>query len=259
MNRTLLLPTLVFLLLCPALSRAQIVNIQPLLGGEGEEGFDLELTGSVEHKSGNVDLFAARSTLLMWYIAGAHRVISSSSGEMATKNGVEYLNNTFTHLRYQLYATRWFAWETWLQGATNRFKRIGFRGLAGTGPRIDLFRSSGFTMAIGAHYMFEFEELRASSDSPDDVLNERNHRMNSYLTICWDVLPQLRVTETAYFQPRFGEPTRDFRVSNELQLTARVTDHLGLGTSFQVLYDAAPPTTVDDLDTSLMATLTVRL
>lgn len=259
MNRTVLLPTLVLLLLWPAFSRAQIVNIQPLLGGEGEEGFDLELTGSIEHKSGNVDLFVGRGSLLMWHLAGPHRVISSSSGELGIKNEAEYLNNTFTHLRHQWYATGWFAWETWIQGATNRFKRIAFRGLAGAGPRFDLFRGVGFSLALGAHYMFEVEELRALGEGPDDDLAERNHRMNSYMTFSWDILPQLSVTETVYFQPRFGEPTRDFRVSNEVQLTARVTDHLGMGTNFQVLYDAASPTAVENLDTSLMATLTVRL
>jgi hypothetical protein len=246
-------------LLAVSTAQAQIVNIQPLLGGQGEDGFDLEATGSAELKTGNVDLFVGRAALLMWYFAGSHRVISSSSGELGLKDGAEYLNSTFTHLRYQFYATEWFAWETWVQGASNRFKRLGFRGLAGTGPRFELVRGEAFTMALGIHYMFEHETLRDDLDDPDEGLTETNHRSNSYLTFSWALAPYLSLRETVYFQPLLTDPTGDFRLSNEVQLTAKVNDHLGLGANFQVAYDHAPPADVESLDTALMATLTVGL
>jgi len=240
----------------PAL--AQIVNIQPLLGPATADGFSLELTGSTELKTGNVDLFVGKGGLLMSLSAGKHRVISASSGELGIKNDAEYMNALFSHLRYQVYLSEAFAWETWVQGASNKFKRLSFRGLAGTGPRLELFRRKGFNLAIGIHYMFEIEELRRDDD-PDEPLAEKNHRSNSYLSFSWDILEQLTLTETVYYQPRLDGPMEDYRMANELRLIAKVHKNFGLGTNLVLAYDRDPPPDVEGLDTSLMATITVSL
>lgn len=246
------------LVLTTSLVVAQIVNIQPLLGPATADGFSLELTGSAELKTGNVDLFVGKGGLLMSLSAGQHRVISASSGVLGIKNDAEYLNALFSHLRYQVYFTEAFAWEVWVQGTSDRFKRLSFRGLVGTGPRLELFRSAGFDLAIGLHYMFEMEELRRDDD-PDEPLAEENHRANTYLSFSWDILDQLTLTETVYFQPKLSAPADDFRLANEVRLTAKVHKNFGLGTNFQIAYDHAPPPEVEGLDTALLATITVSL
>jgi hypothetical protein len=252
----------ILLLLIPLLNAspaaAQIVNIQPLLGPATADGFSLELTGSAELKTGNVDLFVGKGGLLMSYFAGDHRIISASSGELGIKNDAEYMNALFSHLRYQVYFTEAFAWECWIQGASNKFKRLSFRGLAGTGPRLELFRGEGFNLAIGLHYMFEVEELRRDDD-PEESLAETNHRSNTYLSFSWDLLEQLTLTETVYFQPKLNAPADDFRLANEVRLVAKVHKNFGLGANFVVAYDQEPPPQVEGLDTSLLATITISL
>ena len=59
---------------------AQIVNVQPILGSADEEGLQAEIGGSVDYKTGNVELLIAKGSLLATYRRGDHRVISSSMG-----------------------------------------------------------------------------------------------------------------------------------------------------------------------------------
>jgi putative salt-induced outer membrane protein YdiY len=239
-------------------AKAQIVNIQPLLGHGQQDGHLVEFSGAVEHRTGNLDLFFGKAGLLASYVANRHRVISSSSYELGIKNDAEYVHAAFSHLRYQYYATKLFAWETWVQGASNRFKRLSFRGLAGTGPRLEFFGQGPFRLSMGVHYMFELEELRSSPDATD-ALEEASHRSNSYLSFSWDLLANLVLTETLYFQPRLNAPATDFRLANEVHVTAKVTRHFGLGTTFQVAYDSQPPEAVTRLDTALFASVTISL
>ncbi len=258
MHKYISIPLFLLLALTTSPATAQIVNIQPLLGPSTKDGFALELTGSVALKTGNVDLFVGTGGLLMSLASGQQRVISASSAELGIKDDAEYTNALFSHLRYQYYFTQAIAWEVWVQGASNKFKRLTFRGLAGTGPRLELLRQEGLSLAIGIHYMFEVEELRRDDD-PDEALSERNHRLNSYLSFSWDIIEQLSLSETVYFQPRLDAFSSDFRVANELQLTAKVTQHFALGTNFAVAYDHEPPPDVEALDTSLLATMTLSL
>lgn len=253
-------PVFLHLLVALAVSpaAAQIVNIQPLLGPSTKDGFALELTGSVALKTGNVDLFVGTGGLLMSLTAGHQRVISASSAELGIKDDAEYNNALFSHLRHQYYFSQALAWEAWVQGASNKFKRLTFRGLAGTGPRLELLRQQGLSLAVGIHYMFEVEELRRDDD-PDESLSEKNHRLNSYISFSWDILEHLSLTETVYFQPRLDAFSSDFRVANEVQLTAKVAEHFALGTNFAIAYDNVPPPEVEALDTSLLATIAVSL
>ena len=240
----------------PTAATAQIVNIQPLLGPESRPGFSLELKGGFSLMTGNVDLFSGQASLLMRYQINQHRIISTTSGALAIKNDAQYMNKLFSHLRYQVFFYDWFAWETWVQGAQNHFTRLRLRVLAGTGPRFDAVRLENFHLAVGIHYMIEYEQISAEGAAPGEPLEELNHRSNTYLTFTWDIVENLSLQETVYVQPKITNPFKDFRVANEVQLTAKVSKYFGLGTSFQVKYDQAAPAGVKALDTITMATLT---
>lgn len=243
-------------ILVPATASAQIVNIQPLLGPEDRPGFSLELKGGMSLYTGNVDLFSGDASLLMRYQIGQHRIISTTSGALAIKNDAQYMNKAFSHLRYQVFFYDWFGWETWVQGAQDQFTRLRLRLLGGTGPRFDAVRLENFRLAIGIHYMIEYEQLSADGASQGEPLVELNHRASSYLTFTWDIVENLSLQETVYAQPKLTNPFKDFRVSNEVQLSAKVSRYFALGTSFQVKYDHAAPATIKALDTITLATLT---
>jgi len=252
------LVTLFFLVAAtaPGTTAAQIVNIQPLLGPDDLPGFSLELKGGLSLYTGNVDLFSGNASLLMRYQLSRHRIISTTSGALAIKDDAQYMNKLFSHLRYQVFFFDWFAWETWIQGAEDRFTRMRLRLLAGTGPRFDVLRGETFRMAIGVHYMIEFEQISAAGATQGELLEELNHRASSYLTFTWNIVENLSLQETVYAQPKLTDPLGDFRIANEVQLTAKVSRHFGLGTSFQVKYDHASPANIKALDTITLATLT---
>lgn len=256
-----MITTIVFIAaaIAPLTAAAQIVNIQPLLGPEDRPGFSAELKGGLSLYAGNVDLFTGNATLLMRYQLGRHRIISTTDGALAIKDDAQYINKLFSHLRHQIFFFDWFAWETWVQGAENRFTRLSLRLLTGTGPRFDIVRNENVRFAMGIHYMFEFEQITADSASPGEDLEELNHRSNTYLTLTWNIVEGLSIQETVYVQPKLTNPFADYRVSNEIQLIAKVTEHFGLGTSFQLRYDHAAPANVRALDTVTLATLTAAL
>jgi len=242
--------------LAPVSAAGQIVNIQPLLGPEDSPGLSMELKGGMSLYTGNIDLFTGAASLLMRYQAGRHRFISTSSGALGIKNDAQYINKVFSHLRHQFYCVDRFAWETWLQGAENHFTRLALRLLVGIGPRFDIVRGEDFRLAAGLHYMFELEQLSAGGAAEGEPLQELNHRSSSYLTFTWDMTDGLSLQETAYVQPKLDDPLADFRLSNEVQLTAKVSDHFSLGTSFQLAWDRAAPAHVEALDSVTLATLT---
>jgi hypothetical protein len=248
--------TILAAVLVPATASAQIVNIQPLLGPVDRPGFSLEFKGGMSLYTGNVALFSGDAALLMRYQLGRHRIISATRGALAFKNNAQTMNQLFSHLRYQVFFFDWFAWELWGQGAEDQFTRLQLRILGGTGPRFDAVRLPTFRLGIGLHYMLEYERLRAEGAGPGEPLEELNHRASTYLTFTWDIVENLSLQETVYVQPKLTDPLGDFRVSNEVQLTAKVSRYFALGTSFQVKYDSAAPATIEALDTITLATLT---
>ena len=253
-----LLPALIILvaIFCSIQAEAQIVNIQPLLGPEDRPGFSLELKGGLSHYTGNVELFSGNASLLMRYQLRRHRFISTTSGALAMKNDAQYMNKLFSHLRYQVFFFDWFAWETWVQGAENRFTRLQLRLLAGTGPRFDILRGDVVRLAIGIHYMLEYEQISKAGAYEGEQLEKLAHRSSSYLAFTWNIVENLSLQETVYYQPKLTSPLDDFRIANEVQLTAKVSRYFALGTSFQVRYDHSAPASVKALDTITVATLT---
>jgi len=245
--------------LAPARAEGQIVNIQPLLGPEDRPGFSMELKGGMSLYTGNVDLFTGTAGLLMRYLAGRHRFISASSGALGIRSGAQYINKVFSHLRHQIYPCDRFAWETWVQGAENAFTRLYLRLLVGVGPRFEVVDHEKIRLAAGIHYMFESEQLSAGGAAAGEPLHELNHRSSSYLSVTLNIAGGLSVQETVYVQPRLDDPLGDFRLSNEVQLNAKASDHLALGASFQITWDRAAPAHVEALDSVTLATLTAGL
>ena len=237
------------LLLASTQAAAQIVNVQPLMSSAEEvDGFQGELGGSLTLKTGNVDLVLLNSSLLMSYRIGAHKLISSSTGELGMKADDTFLERVFTHLRHQVSFTHWLTWETYGQVATDRFKRLSLRALGGTGPRFALVDGPAVAFALALSYMYE-RELLNTSDYADSEAAYDNHRLSMYMTGKFLLSPMLSFVHTTYFQPLVEDPL-DFRLSSETNLNVKLSDSLGLAVGFLLAYDSRPPEGVQDLDTA---------
>ncbi len=238
-------------------AEAQIVNVQPLLKSP-EPGFRGALGGSLTWKTGNVDLLLTKGTVFVRYLRGAHLLLSSSRGELGLKSGDDFLERLFSHLRWQWRFVDAVTWETYGQVASDRFKRLRLRALAGTGPRFQLLDGEAGSLAVAVSYMFEHEQLGAS-DAADSERVEDNHRLSMYLTGEVKLDDRLSVLHTTYVQPRLDAPLDDVRVLSETTLRVKLTERLGLGVGVVFAYDSAPPMDVKLLDTATDVSLSLEL
>ena len=244
--------SLVLVLCLNGMASAQIVNVQPILGASDDEGLQAELGGSVDYKTGNIELLIARGSLLATYRQGDHRIISSSLGEVGFKDDTEFMERVFTHLRWQWSISDTLTWETYGQVASDEYKSLAVRALAGTGGRLELVRGPAVSAAVGLAYMFEHEETLAS------VVTD-SHRASVYVTGRFAVSPLLALMNTTYYQPRLDAVLDDFRISSETSLSVKLTKKLALSLGWSIAYDAAPPEGIESLDSATTAALKLSL
>ncbi len=245
------------LVLSSAAASARVVNVQSLIRPDMPEGLQGELGGSLNYRTGNVDLLLAKASLLASVRSGDHVVISSSLSELGVKGGEDFMERVFSHLRYQWILNPSLTWETFGQIATDRFKRLKLRGLGGTGPRLSLVQGSAVSVALGLAYMFETEELNSSDSLADGGATDQAHRMTSYLTAKFMLSPDIGLLNTAYYQPRFDDFGGDWRLLNQLDVSLKLSKKFALVVGYEVSYDTAPPESIQELDTSTNVKLVV--
>jgi len=253
----LFLLTAVVLCSASANVNARVVNVQSLIRPDMPEGLQGEVGGSVNYRTGNIDLLLAKTSLLASVRSGDHVVISSSLAELGVKGGDDFMERVFSHLRYQWILTPSVTWETFGQIATDRFKRLKLRGLGGTGPRMALVQGAAVSVALGLAYMFETEELNGSETLSDGGDTDQAHRLSSYLTAKFMLSPDIGLLNTAYYQPRFDDFSGDWRLLNQLDVSLKLSEKFALVVGYEVSYDTAPPEAIKELDTSTNVKLVV--
>lgn len=235
-------------------AEAQIVNVQGLVGVDAPEGWSGGLDAAVDWRTGNVDLLVVGAAATARWRRGDHLVFAIVKGDYGRvgEEGKTFLKRTFEHLRYRWRATPLLTAEAFVQNEADRFRRLSVRALAGAGPRLNLVREGTWRVAVGLAYMAEFELIRDDPGLPDAGDEQLNHRASSYVVLSASVNPYVTVTETFYAQPRLDEPT-DLRLLSELGLTSKLTPRISWRTAFVVAYDRTPPATIERLDTTLQA------
>ncbi len=246
---------LLALALAPS-AHAGIVNVQPVLSAEEEEGWSTEITGSLNANTGNVSSFIARGGALVRYQVGDHRFTSSSNAQIGFSGGNEFLNSAVTHLRHQAALSERVEWETYLQASRNPYRRL-YRGLAGTGPRWAFVDTEEAELAAAVSYLFELQRFTVG-DYPDSGEVQRNHRASTYLTGTLSLDPAVTLVHTTYFQPRLDDPT-DYRLLSQSSVGFKVTESLAFRVEFSLAYYTSPPAGVERLDSSTNLGLTLSL
>jgi hypothetical protein len=253
--KTLRLTLCLALLLVTASASARIVNIQSLIRPDMPAGLQGEVGGSVTYRTGNVDLLLGKASLLASFRAGDHVLISSSLGEIGVTGGQDFMERVFSHLRHQWILGDTFTWETFGQVATDRFKRLKLRALAGMGPRIALVQGPAVSVAWGLAYMLENEELNTTTGLADSGATDQAHRLSSYLTTKFMLSPDIGLMDTVYYQPRLDDFAGDWRVLNQLDVSLKLSKKFALVVGYQISYDTATPESIKDLDTGTHAKL----
>ena len=235
----------VFLAVCPG----QIVNILPY-AQEAEDGFSAELEFSVDARTGNTER-------MLWTVSGAgmHRGGGSMtllvlSGDFGSKGGERFASSVFAHARRRQRLRFGFEAEGFVQGASDEFRRLELRSLAGGGARLH-WQSRIGSAALGGALMGEHERLQGGEAS---LLG----RWSSYLY--WSVGKggAFRYAQTTFVQPRLDDPG-DVRLLHESSLSLEASDRFRAPISVRVSWDSRPPPGVRRTDVQVKSSLRLRL
>lgn len=234
-------------------ANAQIVNVQPLIGKDRRNGWTIVTEGAIDFRYGNVGLLQATGSSVIRYIRGRHTVFLMNRGEYGIRNptttGDRFLAKHFEHLRYRLQMWKSFDAEAFVQFDSDQFRRLSYRAVAGTGPRIKLVTTTHVDAAIALLYMFEYQKIR-EDDKPDAGIVSREHRASAYFIVTVKVGEKFRIGEAVYVQPRIDR-RRDLRVLSETEIFAAFSRYVGFKASLTLAFDSTPPEAVQSMDIAL--------
>jgi hypothetical protein len=236
-------------------AHAQIVNVQSILATDAEPGLSGSITGTLDWRTGNIDLLLVSLSPVVRYRSGRQLIIGTAKGELGQRGGETIIKRTFEHARYRYAVRPRLTAEVFAQHAFDEFRRLELRALVGAGPLFHLIVRERSRLSAGVAYMFEYEVLDDNPANPDAGETDIAHRLSTYVTGSYQLKDDLQIVQTVYLQPRLNDVS-DARILSESQLVVQLTKKLSITTSLSLAYDSEPPDGVDDLDTALKASLT---
>ena len=244
------------LLLHAGSAAAQIVNVQALFDEKAEPGpaASIELGG--DWRTGSTQLFSVRGSLVGQLRSERSVWLGVIRGEYSFASGERIVSQVLEHVRYRREFTERVSAEAFVQHEYNEFRRLQFRALVGAGPRVVLFNEEATGLTFGVALMVEHERLRKDGE-PDAGDRYTDPRVSSYLLGRVNLMENIDLVETIYFQPRVTRPS-DLRVLNETLFSVTPNPRVTVGIGFNLTYDSAPPATVPALDTQVRTTVGVK-
>ncbi|RKH42228.1 DUF481 domain-containing protein [Corallococcus sicarius] len=244
------------LLLHAGSAAAQIVNVQALFDEKAEPGpaASIELGG--DWRTGSTQLFSVRGSLVGQLRSERGVWLGVIRGEYSFASGERIVSQVLEHVRYRRKFTERVSAEAFVQHEYNEFRRLQLRALVGAGPRVVLFNEEATGLTFGVALMVEHERLRKDGE-PDAGDRYTDPRVSSYLLGRVNLMENIDLVETIYFQPRVTRPS-DLRVLNETLFSVTPNPRVTVGIGFNLTYDSAPPATVPALDTQVRTTVGVK-
>lgn len=154
-----------------------------------------------------------------------------------------FIDDGFVHLRYTRNLKSKLSWEAFNQVQYNQKLRINLRVLLGTGPRLELIRDEKKKIAVGAMFMYEYNEL------DDNLEQRRDSRLSSFLTIRLKILKDVSFSSTTYYQPLLSD-FKESRLSTVNTLGVKINQFLSLTSSFSLVKDALLSKNFNDVPVS---------
>ena len=248
---------LVFLLVLCGTASAQIVNVQgALTKAPPTDGATGEVSLKLSWREGNNPLLDVGGSAVVLVRRGRVLGLALARGEYGRNAGLTLTEKTFEHLRARITLDCHWKWEAFVQHELDRFRRLSFRAVAGTGPAFQLFDDKTIGVLVGAAYMFEAERLAQRADTLDSGREDVTSRVSLYVTGHEDLTSAVSIIQTVYVQPRILEPS-DLRVLGELAVQHKLSKHVALKDSLVIAYDDSPPDQVKRFDSALEVALLV--
>lgn len=233
------------------LASAQIVNVQGQLAKPPEKN---GVTGQVELKldwrEGNNQLISVGLAASTLWKHDKLLLLGLARGDYGESRGLTLAKKTFEHVRARYTIDCRWKWEAFLQHEYDAFRRLSVRGVAGTGPALQLANTDDVAVLTGVAYLFEYERLDEREGVSDAGRRDVSHRASAYVTGTELLGEGVSIVQTIYVQPRLDDPG-DLRLLGELSVTSKLSKHVALTDGFTVTYDRSPPEGIKRYDTAL--------
>jgi hypothetical protein len=248
---------LLMLLLLAAEAHAQIVNVQGQLAKPPEkDGVTGQAELKLDWREGNNPIFDIGATGSVLVRHERFLFLGLARGGYGTSRGLTLTRRTFEHVRARAFLSCVWRWEAFAQHEYDQFRRLQLRGIAGTGPALQILNTKPIGLLAGAAYMFELEHLDERMGTIDAGRKSVAHRASLYVTGTENIGETVSFAETIYIQPRLDDFS-DVRVLAEASITSKLSKRIALSDSLTIAYDRTPPDGVKRYDMQLRISLLV--
>lgn len=220
-------------------ARGQIVNVESLRKvtdssmWSGNVGIDVSL---IKNRNDILNI-ANRAHLQYTNRKSLYLIVTNLNFQQLDSS--KFVNSGTVHLRYNYKFKPKIAWEVFFQAQYDAVSNIDLRSLLGSGPRFKLSSSEKYKFYSGTLIMYEYEK---SSETFGTNIN-RDVRGSMYLSFSLYPSNQVSIVSTTYYQPRLTAFS-DYRISSDTSMAFEIYKGLGFRSSFNLLFDAFPPTNV---------------
>ena len=218
-----------------------MVNVERMRLDDTKPGWSGSVAGNLDLRQNQRSVFTAGLKSHLQLRRDSATTLLVAQGGLVKTDDNDFVNFAFAHLRHTRRLTRRLAAEAFTQLQQNRVNGIASRWLAGVGPRLRVFDRPQGAMYFGSLAMFEREE-----EVTDGVAVREHWRLSNYLAASYTPARAkwVTLTTTTYYQPRLDN-WGDFRVASESNVQVSIGKRLALTTTFDLFYDARPPTGLD--------------
>jgi hypothetical protein len=237
-------------LLCGTLATSTacaIVNVEQAIIGQPSEGMHTTLGLFANGASGNTVKSSTRMDSLSLWQHEAHTEFLQLQYAYGKSRGQVDTDSAFAHLRHRTAVTSTWGAEAFAQIGRNPFARLTQRTLLGGGARWIMFEENNVSAGYLGLGAFHEQETLTEQLGTTDQTHVSLWRFNSYLILKQQINEQVRVYNTTYYQPAFGD-TSDYRILEQASMLVKLRDNLDLKLSLDIAFDSKPPQTVQERD-----------
>lgn len=245
LKRSALLCGVIFLQI--SLSAHAIVNVEQAIIGRPSKGIHTTLDLLVDGASGNTEKSSTMAGVLSLWQHGANTEFLQLQYAYGKSLGQVDTDRAFAHLRHRTDVSPSWGVEAFAQVGRNPFARLAQRTLFGGGIRrvlLEVDNKSAAYLGFGAFH--EQETLNTELGTTDPV-RVSLWRVNTYLVLKYRISEQVRLYNTAYYQPATSD-TQDFRVLEQASMLVKLGESLDLKLSLDIAFDSRPPQSVEKRD-----------
>jgi len=227
---------LTLLVMLPLFSNAQIVRVEGNRLSEDSLGWHGAVTLELYNTKNTERVYTLGAGSVVQYRKGNHRFLSMNSIRVirnADDEDPNKENKGYQHFRYNYILTPFWTIEAFTQAQFNGVLRIGFRGLAGGGVRMNVIKKETSHLSVGLIGMYEYEEEK------DTTAVHNDFRLTNYVSFNEEFNKIISGSLVLYYQPLIDNFS-DYRLSAGLGFNIKISERFGLNINADLIYDAQP-------------------